>query len=31
MKEDMEEMYPGWESQAIWLKPYFGSIPQGTR
>ena len=23
MKEDEEEMYPGWESSAIWVKPYF--------
>ena len=23
MKDDLEEMYPGWEKKVIWIRPYF--------
>ena len=23
MKDDLEEMYPGWEKKAEWIRPYF--------
>ena len=23
LKEDLEEIFPGWDEEAIWIKPYF--------
>jgi len=31
MKEDLEEMYPGWEKKAIWVRPYFHWVDPARR
>ena len=31
VKQDLEEMFPGWEGKSLWIKPYFFDFEEPAR